>query len=245
MFTRKYCKSASSILMASLMSPAGQTKKWSAAPPVSPEFKPGLNICLFQWLDPGSSSDPPHPRHRGEVALAPGRWTHTGQALAASPHFCWHCGRYPWIYQRDTVRHQVSGRLCWLSWTCILILGVSIAGHSLDYNNALNEISSSPLLSIESQVLDYPCVFSRENNSWLIYLILGVWTWSMAQFPLHVTGQYAFHYCTDKLSALVILLQLSMYVTSTQCKAAQTFFEQLKDCWMKTTFRKLAVNNEN
>lgn len=117
MFTRHYCKIPSS----TLMSPDGHINIWPSASLASSEYQPGLS----QQLDPGSSSDPPHPGHRGKMVSAPGRWTHTGQALAASPYFCWHCGRHPWIYQWDAVRHQVGGRLCWLSWTSLLILGVS------------------------------------------------------------------------------------------------------------------------
>lgn len=32
--------------------------------------------------------------------------------------------------------------------------------------------------------------FCRNKNDVLVYVILGVWTWSMLQFPLHLSGQH-------------------------------------------------------
>lgn len=131
-----------------------------------PDGKQDVNICLFQRLDPCSSSDSPHSADCGKVASSPGRRSHTGRALAASAHFRGHRGRYPGIHQRDAVRHQVE----------VLRL--------------LVPFEHKP----ETFVLKPFFVFRalpRESSPQLVHIILAVWTWSMLQFPLHLAGQCA------------------------------------------------------
>lgn len=132
-----------------------------------PDVKQDVNICLFQRLDPRSSSDPPHPADCGKVASSPGRRSHPGQALAASAHFRGHRGRYPGVYQRDAVGHQVEVERFFFQFDhkseTFVLKAIFFLFHALP----------------------------RESSPQLVHIILAVWTWSMLQFPLHLAGQCA------------------------------------------------------
>ncbi|TNM99539.1 hypothetical protein fugu_012572 [Takifugu bimaculatus] len=125
------------------------------------DCKQDVNICLFQRLDPRSSSDPPHSADCGKVASSPGRRSHTGRTLAASAHFRGHRGRYPGIYQRDAVGHQVE------------VLRLSVL-----FEHKSETFLLKPIFIFHA--------LPRESSPQLVHIILAVWTWSMLQFPLHL-----------------------------------------------------------
>ncbi|XP_054456074.1 transmembrane protein 26-like isoform X2 [Anoplopoma fimbria] len=68
----------------------------------------------------------------------------------------------------------------------LLPLGGGVTRNELSQLLLIFVGTAADILEFTTETLSDVNVFSRENSPELIYIILGVWTWSMLQFPLHM-----------------------------------------------------------
>ncbi|XP_068587958.1 transmembrane protein 26-like [Cebidichthys violaceus] len=69
----------------------------------------------------------------------------------------------------------------------LLPLGGGVTREELSQLLLIFVATAADILEFTSETLSDVNVFSRENSPQLVYIVLAVWTWSMLQFPLHVS----------------------------------------------------------